>query len=123
MTFIPEGLARPPAEVLDAMVIALWERQHDRMDQRIRGAVEAGQWLAQVRRCGPVSGEDRAPVAEAVVDELDVARAVVFGLPHAPRHVEPEYADGVARMLAYATDPAAPRPVDMVHTTPPPKVG
>src|SRR4051794_8571265 len=73
LVFIPEGLGRPTAEVLDALIYALWESWFAPGDARIRGAIAAAQWLGQVRRHGPVSGEDRAPVRLAVVNEHDLA--------------------------------------------------
>src|SRR3954447_11167003 len=94
LVFIPEGLGRPTAEVLDALIYALWESWFAPGDARIRGAIAAAQWLGQVRRHGPVSGEDRAPVRLAVVNEHDLALAVVFGLPHANREVDARMAQG-----------------------------
>ena len=117
LTFLPDGLNRPPVEVLDAMIYALWESRFAPHDQRIRGVIAAGQWLAQVRQHGPVSGEDRAPVWQAVVDENTAAIAVAFGLPHAHRGVDPAWAQGVADMLDYAMG-AAEVPVPLVPVDP-----
>lgn len=120
LVFIADGLGRQPAEVLDALICALWESQFTPRDARTRGVIAAGQWLGQVRQHGPVSGEDRAPVRQALVDEHDAALAVVFGLPHAHRDVEPDWAQGVADMLAYARGTAPDAPVPLVHRQAPP---
>lgn len=120
LTFIPDGLGRQPAEVLDALICAVWESRFTPRDPRIRGVIAAGQWLGQVRQHGPVSGEDRAPVHAAVVDEHDAALAVVFGLPHAHRDVETDWAQGVVDMLTYAMGAAADVPVPLVHQQAPP---
>ena len=113
--FIPQALARPAVEVLHAMISAVWEQQWAENDLRIVGVIAAGQWLGQISDVGPVSGAPVKAIPAQVGPELSFARAVLLGFPNAPR-VNRDFAQGVADMLAYATDATiTTEPVPMVH--------
>jgi hypothetical protein len=119
LTFRPDGLGRPPVDVLNAIIDAAWELQFTPRDQRLRGVLRTGQWLGQVWNYGPVSGEDRAPGPQAVRDEYDAALAVIYGLPTAPRDMQPQFAQGVVDMLVFALGRGE-APVTVTHTEAPP---
>lgn len=120
--FIADGLARPPEHLIQAVGVALWEQRFTPRNLRLKGVVAAFQWLGQIRHFGPVLGESRRPTFGAVSDEHAAALAVAQGLPHAQPEVEPDFAQGVADMLAYAINHAAPEPVQLVHTEVPPEM-
>ncbi|TDD64762.1 hypothetical protein E1262_27105 [Jiangella aurantiaca] len=121
LDFMEGELARPAQQLADVVRAAAVERAHRRGGDRMRGILAAGQWLGQIRDTTPITRESYYPLRSIIDGEASVARRVAAGqdewLDPRATDVTSGYAQGVADMLNFALDPAAPAPIELPSAT------